>query len=38
MINLPRVGLPSCDARCTSVLLRFWKSTLSARDGFSRFV
>jgi hypothetical protein len=36
--NLLRVALPVCDARCTSVQLRFSTSTASARYGFVRFL
>ena len=35
-LNLLRVGLSACDARCTFVQLRFSANTPSARYGFSR--
>jgi len=34
--NLLRVALAACDARCTTVQLRFSATIAAARDGFSR--
>jgi hypothetical protein len=35
-INLLRVALLPCDARCTFVQLRFSDNIAAARDGFSK--
>jgi hypothetical protein len=36
-INLLRVALAVCDARCTLVQLRFSTTIAAARDGYSSF-